>query len=169
MASPLHLATINEHIEAVALLLDNGANIESIYTNDVCHMQCTPLHYAVRRGYIDIARLLITRGADVESIDYNCCTPLQLAALYNQTDMMRLLIEYGANIDPPRIRYGRAPIYYAMNNNSVNAVRLLLDSGLSVNALYDSNCTILHRAINHNHPEIEALLRSRGADPSIGK
>ena len=90
MASPLHLATINNHIDAVRLLLDNGADIESKYTNGPFQYQFTPLHYATEHGHADVARLLINSGADIEGKDGDGCTSLSVATYYNQTDMVRV-------------------------------------------------------------------------------
>ena len=66
-ALPIHKAVYYGHVEAVKILLDEGASVNG---RDYCDQ--TPLVYAINGnspGRIEIANLLISKGADVEAID----------------------------------------------------------------------------------------------------
>jgi ankyrin repeat protein len=71
MATPLHKASENGHIDAMRLLINHGANINK-KDND----KWTPLHEASWNGNIDAMQLLIDAGADVNEKDNTGWTPL---------------------------------------------------------------------------------------------
>ncbi|MBX7223850.1 MAG: ankyrin repeat domain-containing protein [Blastocatellia bacterium] len=56
----LHSAAAEGYKEVVLLLLDNGADV-----NTVANFLNTPLSLAAKRGHTEIVRILIERGADV--------------------------------------------------------------------------------------------------------
>jgi uncharacterized protein len=56
---PLFLVAWHGHLEAVRLLLDNGANPNRRYT-----LNGTPLFSAVYGNHPDVVSLLLSRGAD---------------------------------------------------------------------------------------------------------
>ena len=57
-ATPLHVAAGAGSLEAVAVLLDLGADVSAV---DAEHR--TPLHYAARGGHTEVVALLLERGA----------------------------------------------------------------------------------------------------------
>ena len=69
--TPLQIASFYGHIGTVKLLVNLGANIETlgvnIETKTLCN--CTPLYSASIRGHIDVVKLLINLGADFEASD----------------------------------------------------------------------------------------------------
>jgi hypothetical protein len=64
----LALATQNESVETVRLLLDAGED-PNRYNPKQNHSHSTPLHQAVWSGHMDIVRLLIERGARLDIKD----------------------------------------------------------------------------------------------------
>ncbi len=60
MFPALHSAAMQDHADAVALLLDNGANV-----NRVVDFENSALNMAVSDGHTDVVRVLLDRGADV--------------------------------------------------------------------------------------------------------
>lgn len=82
--APLHFAVREGHLEAVRLLLDNGANIDyrrGLYGND------TLLTMATDRGHESLLRLLLTRGLRVPSVVTACQTNM-----WHNTRLARLLL-----------------------------------------------------------------------------
>ncbi|CAN0000314.1 unnamed protein product [Ascophyllum nodosum] len=62
--TPLHVATFNQRVEIVKLLLDGGAD-----PNSTDEDKDTPLHYACSSGNEEIIRLLLSKGADPTASD----------------------------------------------------------------------------------------------------
>jgi len=91
----LHSATIYDHYEVVAYLLDNGANV-----NARTNMGRTALHEAASFGRLRIAELLIEHGAAVntKTTAYGG-TPLHWASSSREPELVKLFISNGANID----------------------------------------------------------------------
>ena len=56
--TPLHLSSINGHLEVTRLLLDRGGDPKA--KND----DGTPLHFSSDEGHLEVTRLLLERGAD---------------------------------------------------------------------------------------------------------
>ena len=91
--SPLGIVIGN--IEAVKLLLDNGADV-----NAFCGPgEETPLHPVSASGEIEILELLISKGANINLRDKNGETPLHYAASCQQNLIIEQLIQKGADIN----------------------------------------------------------------------
>ena len=73
--SPLHIAVRMDHVPLARVLLDYGADIESIHS----HTFSTPLKYAVFFGKTDMVRFLVSRGANLENRGGGATSPLELA------------------------------------------------------------------------------------------
>ncbi len=58
-STPLHTAAVGGHLEAATILLDRGADIQTLA------QQLTPLHFSAYAGKPEVTKLLIERGADV--------------------------------------------------------------------------------------------------------
>lgn len=73
--SPLHWAARTGDVDLARVLLDYGADIESVHAQTFS----TPLKYAVFFGRTECVRFLVERGADLENRGGGATTPLELA------------------------------------------------------------------------------------------
>lgn len=85
--TPLHRACSNNRIEAVKVLISNGANIEAATVDG-----WQPIHSAAQWGNVQLVRLLLASGSDLNSRTDGGNTPFHLAATRAATN--RELIEY---------------------------------------------------------------------------
>jgi ankyrin repeat protein len=90
--TPLHLAASACHTNVVALLLDQGAQIDRPAKDGA-----TPLHLAAQEGCADAVNLLLVRGADVNARDDQKRTPLVRAEQWHQDAMVPLLRQHGGS------------------------------------------------------------------------
>jgi ankyrin repeat protein len=175
-ATPLHRATREDVVE---MLLARGAD-----PNAVARDGTTPLHRAASRR---IAERLVGKGASVDVADKQGATPLvaavhagdreraeflaakgarhtlDTAAALGRVDVLRkLLDEQPLPKENPGLRH--TALHLAAQFNPPEAAALLLDRGLSVNAIGLNGLTPLHLAAKHGHKDMAALLVGRKAD-----
>lgn len=72
--TPLHLAACYGKTKLAELLLEHGADVNSLKTCNGVYT-ATPLHWAACRGHTDTVRLLIRHGANVNAQNSNIMTP----------------------------------------------------------------------------------------------
>jgi ankyrin repeat protein len=92
--TPLHLACFSGGAEATKLLVDRGANLETISTAEIA--QVRPLGTAAFSGDIESARVLLDSGADPNGAEVGGGTPLQAAEGNGYRELVALLRERGA-------------------------------------------------------------------------
>ena len=109
----LHLAAFFAQPEAVALLLDRGADPGLAARNT---SRVTPLHSAVAGRNLEVVRLLLMHGADANARQQGGWTALHAAALHGDVAIVRLLLARGAS---PQ----------AANDDGTTALRLATDKG----------------------------------------
>ncbi len=119
----------------------------------------TPLHYAAALPDPRIARMLIEHGANVNAKDAASTTPLMAAASGSHVTTMRLLLEHGADVHDTETSGGQNALMRAKLNP--DAVRLLLDHGIAVNAREHMGRTALMFCFDL---KVLTLLLERGAD-----
>jgi len=94
---PLGLASFFGHVEAVRLLVERGAEVNSASRND---FKVMPLHSAVAEKdpetRYEIARLLLEHGADPNARQQDDFTPLMAADQQGDGRLRALLVEHGA-------------------------------------------------------------------------
>ena len=126
MWSPLHWAAHHGDLEAMQVLLDCKANINSRTTIDR-----TPLHEAVGKSPgakgPTVVRFMLEHGANANA-RMQGTTPLHLASRYGRSDVARLLIEHGAEVEAKDSR-GRTPLQLASAEGRDSMVDLLLEYG----------------------------------------
>jgi ankyrin repeat protein len=93
-STPLHCATWKGHEEAVALLLEAGADVHAHNEND--HWGTTALHAAAHANHVRIAQRLIDAGADVNAKDREGRTPLFHTTFHKATATAKVLVKHGA-------------------------------------------------------------------------
>jgi uncharacterized protein len=103
--TPLHLAAFFGHGDALALLLQRGANANAVSRNP---MRVLPLHSAVAGRHSAIARRLVEAGGDVNATQEHGFTALHQAAQNGDADLVDYLLGRGANSDVT-LEDGRTP------------------------------------------------------------
>lgn len=113
--TPLWYAATNGHLEMVQMLLQHGADTESMDYIEPGDRD-TPLLKAVKTNQAQVALYLIENGADVHAIDKYRSTPLHESALQRNEVIIRCLLEKGADV-----RFqdagGRTPLHSAANDS----------------------------------------------------
>lgn len=93
-STALHCAAWKGHVEVVAFLLRQGADVQAHNTDD--HWATTPLYAAAHANHAGIVQLLIDHGADVRAPDLQGRTPLEHTAFHKATRAAKLLQARGA-------------------------------------------------------------------------
>ena len=81
-------------------------------------------------GYKKIIRYLVEKQANVNSHN-GYCTPFHLAIHYNRPDLVELFLDYGAD-QSVRVE-GKTALQYAVDQNKLNVVKLLVKTGGDLN------------------------------------
>jgi ankyrin repeat protein len=157
---PLHLAVVKRQEEALATLLELGAD-----PNTLDESSLTPLDQAVLSGRLALAQRLVDRGAHMT---------LAAAVVLERTDDIQRLLAQDPDGLKPGHRWGTL-IVRAAENSSAHVVETLIGLGASVDAMDDTKTSVdetarytaLHGAAwNGNDEAIRVLLR-HGANPRI--
>ncbi|MCQ6557088.1 ankyrin repeat domain-containing protein [Paenibacillus mendelii] len=168
--TPLHWAVMTRQLRLIDLLIERGADIESIRGDG-----CKPVHLAISGDYFyrphrdlptDTIRnpwfmvgYLISKGAE-----YEIGTA---AAVGDAEHVLRILTRdpEQANI---RDTSGRSPLYYAAKHGHVHVIEALLEYGAdpSQPEFGASGGAALHAAASGNHMSCAKLLLAAGADPN---
>ncbi|KAK5631729.1 hypothetical protein RRF57_007443 [Xylaria bambusicola] len=134
--SPLILAVKMNRSDLVSELIDAGADVNYIETENTDVYQYTVLEHAAVLGHVDVMELLMDRGANINKRPscYQEDTPLQIAARWGYLKMVKVLIDNGADINALPAKYlGRTALEEAAENGRLDVVQYLLAKGASLN------------------------------------
>ena len=134
--TPLMCASESGSVEAVKILLEHGARVES--RDYVGH---TALSYAASNARLDVVSLLLQHDSDPNLEDYNWTSPLIAAAsgkslcgkhyetsIADREKVVELLLGKGANVDAKDASGGKA-VMYAVQNGHLGVLKLLVEKG----------------------------------------
>lgn len=158
--SPLEMAARNGDTETARILIEAGAEVESLGV-----WRMTPLQSAAMSGSEALVRLLLRHKASVNPRHCNVHSksPLQWAVRGGNERIVRLLLARGADINAP----GKEgfPLWEAACNGDANLVSLLLDRGALIDMVtsYVSGSTALQIASRYRRKDVVEMLLKRGA------
>ena len=154
----LHHAAVTWHVGVVQALLEHGADVLAIDSDD-----WPPLFWAAASGNVDVMQLLVDAGADINitSVTDKGYSALHAAAQgmpgNNAVDAVRWLLDRGADINVRAVARVRlcditvpmTPLHVSAQSTFPGVVQLLLDRGATTDACGGGgmNPTPLHSAL----------------------
>lgn len=145
------------HTEAVALLLERGADVQA-HGNFLLG----PLLWAAGRGFTEIVQMLVSRGAKVNVGDKYGTTALVWACRKGNADVVDILLKAGANVDTAGM-YSWTPLLVAVTGGHNDCAALLLEKKPNVNALDKDGMTALSISCREGSQETASSLIAAGA------
>ena len=159
--TPLVLASHNENVDAVNMLLKVGADT-NISFNDTC------LHHVLRRRCSkEMLQAIINHGAEINATDTNGRTALMIACAKGNSDAINTLLEAGAD---PKITDadGETCLYYAVDGCcSKEVLQIIINHGADVNATNTNNVTALMTAYKKSNADAICVFLNAGASRDV--
>ena len=155
------------NIAGAQLLLENGANPNSIVSRSLRNEEQTALLMAVSTKSPEMVELLLKHSASINYPLGRCTySPLQKAAEIGSYEIVQLLLEQGAAVNAvPYLKRGTA-LQLAASGGYLGIALLLLEKGADVNALSSPmyGRTPLEAASEHGRLDMVKVILQAGAD-----
>ena len=170
--TPVHLCARHGILPSMKLLIDHGCILNfcdggsdvSECSKRLGYLTIDPLNLAIDNNHTDCVRMLLEHGAKPNH-KYFLGYEINLVPLEN-LECLELLLQYGADPDSFN-RSGMTLVMKACKQHRMDAIKLLLKYGASVNAQcpprFDQK-TVVHHAIQSGSLEITKLLLDHGAE-----
>lgn len=158
--SPIPTACKVGNGNIVRMLLDHGADISWVNSNN-------GLHRAAENGHHSVVKLLLERFPNLlrpaaplgqSHIRSRLETPLKLAAAGGHEETVRVLLDKGAEVDYIH-RHGDTALFAAAAKSHEGTVRLLLEAGANPSTKLKDGRTPLSTAISRGHTGVARILR----------
>lgn len=167
--SPLTFAIEYDSFEIANILLTNTKKPAdpNLYDNDINRVPL--LSFAIQKGNINTTQALLNACACPSEPDSEGAIPFTYAAQKESADFIKLLLAEENSLEHinHEDHYGATPLYYAVVNNRVDNVNVLLAAGADPNIPLTDNTTPLLVAVSHGRIDIVLSLLEAGADPTI--
>uniref|UniRef100_A0A8D2I377 Protein phosphatase 1 regulatory subunit n=1 Tax=Urocitellus parryii TaxID=9999 RepID=A0A8D2I377_UROPR len=166
--SALHQACIDENLEVVRFLVEQGATV-----NQADNEGWTPLHVAASCGYLDIARYLLSHGANIAAVNSDGDLPLDLAESDAMEGLLKAEIAHRGGplcyiqveccrIRLPGCRPSPPPGFSGISVSLLPVPRLLLQAGYDPELRDGDGWTPLHAAAHWGVEDACRLLAEHG-------
>jgi ankyrin repeat protein len=173
-ADALQIAAVKGETEMVRLLLKKGCDPKK---KDMAGYSA--LHNAFYINDAERVKVLVDAGSDVNAtntfsgavkngpIDLVHMSPLFLATPDSEPSTIKVLLKAGAHVDEPDHRK-LTPLMAAILNDDpkLDTIRQLIDAHADVNAKDSNGESVLDWALKFRNPEVIAILKAAGANPS---
>ena len=143
--TPLMYAAQNGRLRTVEILIDSGANVNSIPNNGI-----SALLGACVAGHVYIADTLILNGANVNTQNYNGVSPLMYAAAFDDLVMVDMLLFYEAKTDL-QDDDGNTALHYSVYFDNLSVTKQLTRYGATIDQAENSGFTPLLIAAQNGH------------------
>ena len=155
----LHWAAHQNHEEIARLLLVSGATVDAVNRYDV-----TPLALAALNGSAGMIERLLEAGADPNRPNPEGETPLMTTARTGNRLALTVLLEHGADVDAIEAWRGQTALMWAVAQNQVDAVDVLLRAGADPNTRSTGGFTPILFAAREGYSNVIDTLVRAGAD-----
>jgi hypothetical protein len=106
--------------------------------------------------------LYVREGESLDDIDEYGFTPLIECAITRQPTIAKELLKRGVLVDKSDVT-GRTPLHWAVDNEDIELIRLLLEHGANANAYTQAGLSVLVYPILRHQNTIKNILFSHGA------
>ncbi|MBO8436651.1 MAG: ankyrin repeat domain-containing protein [Spirochaetes bacterium] len=145
----VHLAIENGYDDILALLLDSGADVNTLKDGEV-----TPLTLALLLRKESSALLLIEKGADVNKCGWMQLSPISIAITNEMYNVADVLIDYGAECSS-------LLLCKLLDKEESDLVIKVLDKGLNAD---EDHSALLSLAIRNSEEDIASKLIADGVE-----
>ena len=173
-ADALQIAAVKGETETVRLLLQKGCDPKQ---KDMAGF--TALHNAFSINDPERVKVLVDAGSDINAtntfagavkngpINLVHMTPLFLATPDSEPGIIKVLLKAGAHVDEADQRK-LTPLMAAIltDDPKLDTLRQLIDAHADVNARDSNGESVLDWALKFRNPEVIAMLKAAGANPS---
>ena len=152
----LHLASRNDHLEVVKILLKHGSSLSNADGEGK-----TALHHCIEaEGCLCLSFFLQQQDLDMTVMDKEGSTVWHLAAIANNTQALTILLnrpEWKEFLN--RLARGevRRMLPWASERGSLEAVMFVLNAGCNISETDHSGCFSLHHAAKAGSPDLVRL------------
>jgi len=130
----LHIASNSGNLKVAKFLVEKGADVNArVKKFQKLDDKNMPLHLACYKNNIGVAKFLVKNDANIMAYntDLEGSTPLHFT-VYTQTakdfeDIVTTFVENGANINICDKRKGVSPLFWAIDNNKIEFVKVLIE------------------------------------------
>ena len=156
--SPLHFASAGYRrscLDICKWYIENGIDLNKIKDKSMS----TPLHYAVRLDNLEVFSYLFENGADLYSKNRFGQTVLHQAAKNSSIKIANfIMMHYKIEDISIEDNFGRTPISLAVQQKSLDMVKLLFRSGGHFDTKTNQGNTLLHYSIDRDSKVAEFIL-----------